>query len=392
VGLVTALTLLGFFKYYSLFATSLMTLTGGTSATVMPLLQIALPIGISFYTFHGITYLIDVYRGRVPATSSLGAYLVYVAYFPLLVAGPIERAHHLLPQLFRRRKFKIDQAADGCTQILAGYLTKMVVADNLEPIVSKVYAAPQDFSSPALMLATFLFGTQIYSDFSGYSNIAIGLSKLMGIEIMQNFRTPYFATTLPDFWRRWHISLSTFFRDYLYHPLGGNRRATAITIRNFLIVFAISGLWHGANWTFVLWGIYHGVGLAAALLIGLAFDRHVSWSWPVLALSAVVTQVFVMFGWVFFRSVTLADAMLIFNRMFDLGNFNFQQVPSGLALPLSILLVFLLIEFSMRSRQHIFDFKAGVPPVLRGLSYAAGIVVILLLGSGVRNQFIYFRF
>lgn len=387
LGIVFSLSLLGFFKYYVFFATSLATLLG--DSFLVPTVTILLPVGISFYTFQSMSYLIDVYRGAMKRSHDLSTYLLYVAYFPQLVAGPIERAIHLLPQFFSPRKFDVALAADGVRQILAGYLMKIVVADNLAPFVDQVYGAPSSYLAPALLMATFFFGMQIYCDFAAYSNIAIGLAKLMGISIMQNFRTPYFSVSLPEFWRRWHISLSTFFRDYVYIPIGGNRRSYAITVRNLIVVFGISGLWHGANWTFLLWGLYHGIGLSIVILMTASGVRLRSP--PVV--SFIATQMFVLIGWVFFRSQSFSDVSLILSRIFDISSYTSQQNHLLLVhwSSAAILVTYLLIEYVMRKRAHILDFAQG-PALWRGAAYFASLLAIVLLGSGAQTQFIYFQF
>ena len=259
-NLVLNLGVLGLFKYYDFFATSLnaLMMSLGLQAD-WPLLHLLLPVGISFYTFQALSYTIDVYRGDIRAERNWISFATYIAFFPQLVAGPIERAGKMLPQFAAPRSFSSEEAVKGCRQMLWGFVKKIVVADNCAPIVEQIFANPDAQGGSTLLYGTLLFAFQIYADFSGYSDIAIGSARLFGLHLSDNFRNPYFATNIPDFWRRWHISLTSWFRDYVYIPLGGNRKGRGRTLANTVAVFSLSGLWHGANWTFVLWGFYHGL-------------------------------------------------------------------------------------------------------------------------------------
>jgi D-alanyl-lipoteichoic acid acyltransferase DltB (MBOAT superfamily) len=246
---------LGFFKYYNFFVDSFANLIGEFGFVAHPwTLKIILPIGISFYTFHGLSYIIDVYKKKIKAERNPVDYALFVSYFPLLVAGPIERATHLLPQVKKIRIFNYEQAANGVRQILWGLFKKMVIADNCAPIVNEIFANHDQEPASRLVLGAVLFAFQIYGDFSGYSDIALGTSRLFGMELLKNFNYPYFSRDIAEFWRRWHISLSSWFRDYLYFPLGGSKGGMWMKIRNTFAIFLVSGFWHGANWTFIVWG------------------------------------------------------------------------------------------------------------------------------------------
>ena len=258
-SILVNLGFLGFFKYYNFFLESFVGAFSFFGKGINPQgLNIILPVGISFYTFQTLSYTIDVYKRKFRPTTDFGSFFAFVSFFPQLVAGPIERAKNLLPQFYKKRNFDLSKATDGMRQILWGYFMKVVVADRLALYVDVVYNNVEMHNSITLLLATVLFSFQIYCDFAGYSNIAIGTAKIFGFQLMDNFKRPYFATSITDFWRRWHISLSTWFRDYVYIPLGGNRVSKFRHYSNLFITFVISGLWHGANWTFIIWGALHG--------------------------------------------------------------------------------------------------------------------------------------
>jgi D-alanyl-lipoteichoic acid acyltransferase DltB (MBOAT superfamily) len=325
---------------------------------------------------------------------SLLSYLTFVAFFPQLVAGPIVRAALLLPQLEKRRHFNLDQAATGCRLILGGLFKKVVIADNASVFANTVYSVPSSYTAPALLLATCFFSMQIYCDFSGYTDIAIGIAKILGIEIPPNFRTPYFAHNLQDFWRRWHISLSSFFRDYVYIPLGGSNKNSFLAFRNLLVVFLISGLWHGANITFVLWGAFHFCGL----LIFRMYQKHVTVlrSKNILIhsiLAVLVTQLFVTFGWVFFRAKTLSDAYTVFSRMLNPLCYNISQLNllKGEIPIITLIVGFLTIEFIQRNHFCMMDLGRFSQSV-RVFLYSATLLSIFLFGKASQSTFIYFQF
>jgi D-alanyl-lipoteichoic acid acyltransferase DltB (MBOAT superfamily) len=267
-SIIANFVILGFFKYFNLFIDSFsLLLVSFNISTNYSSLNIILPLGISFYTFQTLSYTIDIYRKKIPAVANPITFFTYVSFFPQLVAGPIERATNLIPQFVNKRTFSPELATDGLRQILWGLMKKVVIADNCALLVSQIFDSPSDTHSGILILGTILFAFQIYGDFSGYSDIAIGTSKLLGIKLMTNFRYPYFSQNMSEFWQRWHISLSTWFRDYLYIPLGGSKGGTWMKIRNTFIIFIVSGFWHGANWTFIVWGALHGIYLISSIIL-----------------------------------------------------------------------------------------------------------------------------
>lgn len=317
MNIVAHLSILGVFKYYDFFAqsfNSLMHMIGIDAG--WPLLHLILPMGISFYTFQALSYTIDVYRGNLKAENNLINYATYLAFFPQLVAGPIERAGRLLPQFAAPSKFNLQETIEGCRQMLWGFTKKIVIADNCASIVELIFRDPQSAGGSALLYGTLLFAFQIYADFSGYSDIAIGTAKLFGIRLSPNFNNPYFATSIPDFWRRWHISLTSWFRDYVYIPLGGSRRGRYITFLNTLFVFTLSGLWHGANWTFVAWGFYNGFLFLPWCMGWLRKSKEADQRSFFKKLPSIVLTFFlVCIGWAIFRSDNLGQAWTILARI-----------------------------------------------------------------------------
>jgi alginate O-acetyltransferase complex protein AlgI len=388
--------ILGVFKYYNFFAESLNEALGvcgfGPAAAR---LDLVLPLGISFYTFQTVSSSIDIYRGTLTPTRDLVAYLSFVTFFPQLVAGPIERAGHLLPQFLRRRDFRLADASDGCRQALWGLFKKVVIADNCAVLANQVFGAPAEASWAALLAGTFLFTMQIYCDFSGYSDIAVGTARLFGFSLMQNFATPYFSRDIAEFWRRWHISLSTWFRDYVYLPLGGSRCSRGRMIRNTLAVFMISGLWHGANWTFVVWGLLNAIYFLPLQLSGAnrRFTSHTAAATLLPnvheALQIGITFVLTMLAWIFFRAASLSDAWTVLLRMFTL------QPGSALDVAVEIWLLvigFLLVEWVQRGRQHALVLQdRPLPRWGRWLCYYVVLYLILKFG-GEQQDFIYFQF
>jgi D-alanyl-lipoteichoic acid acyltransferase DltB (MBOAT superfamily) len=303
------LGLLGVFKYYNFFIENFAHLAHSLGFHTDPtLLSIALPVGISFYTFQTMSYTIDIYRKQLEPTHDFIAFAAFVGYFPQLVAGPIERASNLLPQISKPRSFNYRKAVDGLRQALWGFFKKVVIADAVAPLVDQAFTDPNLYSSSALIAGAFLFSVQIYCDFSGYSDIAIGISKLFGIDLMQNFRTPYFSRDIAEFWRRWHISLSTWFRDYLYIPLGGSRGSTLLKVRNTFAIFIVSGFWHGANWTFIIWGLINALLFLPLLLAKRNrnnLDHPSLKDFHRIAITFIITTI----AWVFFRANSLAHAI-----------------------------------------------------------------------------------
>lgn len=386
----------GFFKYYNFFADSFADLIGGLGFVVHPwTLKIILPVGISFYTFHGLSYIIDVYKKKINAERNFIEYALFVSYFPLLVAGPIERATHLLPQVKKLRIFNYEQAANGVRQILWGLFKKMVIADNCAPIVNEIFANYQTESASNLVYGAVLFAFQIYGDFSGYSDIALGVSRLFGIELLKNFNYPYFSRDIAEFWRRWHISLSSWFRDYLYIPLGGSKGGIWMKIRNTFIIFLVSGFWHGANWTFIFWGGLNALFFLPLLLRktnrnnleDVAFGRLLPSFRD--ALSIVLTFSLTCFAWIFFRATNLTEAFHYIERIFSKSLFHF---PTELTLKIIVLVGFMfVIEWINRSENHGLEVKR-FHPLIRRLLYFGIVIIILKYASFGSNEFIYFQF
>jgi alginate O-acetyltransferase complex protein AlgI len=400
ISITLNLGMLFFFKYFNFFIDSFRALFDPNAATDQwSTLNIILPVGISFYTFQTLSYTIDIYNRKTQPAQTALTFFTFVAFFPQLVAGPIERARNLIPQFETKRVFSFSQGTSGLKLILWGLFKKMVIADQLAEIVNAVYSTPESFTGLGIVIATFLFGFQIYCDFSGYSDIAIGTARLFGIELMINFRTPYFSTSFREFWRRWHISLSTWFRDYVYFPLGGNRGSSLKWARNIMITFLISGLWHGANLTFLIWGGIHGVLLVA--------EHYVS---PVFKLNGklknfagfIITFSFVNFTWLFFRAESWNHLTILFNNIFtpktaDLTSFiSFLSDSTHLTAPGRMLLfvfpIFLIIELFL-DKKNFNDLFSNSPQYVRwGFYY---VILISILFFGVLNsapQFIYFQF
>ncbi len=381
------------FKYFNFVNQSFAALTG---AAPHPL-NLILPVGISFYTFQSIAYTIDVYRRSIPPEKHLGIFATFVAFFPQLVAGPIERARHMLPQFHRRARFDAQRAVAGLRLILWGAFKKIVIADRLAIYVNAVYTTPQGYSGLPLIVATLFFAFQIYCDFSAYSDIAIGTGKILGFDLMTNFRQPYFARSIRDFWARWHISLSTWFRDYLYIPLGGNRVPFPRYLLNLLIVFVVSGLWHGASWTFVLWGALHGLYVVAEAALS---HFNLSLRLPALVKIAL-TFALVNLAWIFFRANSFADAQYILAHLLFFTDQSFTApFDAGLlsarvefALSLALILLLLMVDYGIE-RLGFERLWSAAPGVVRWATYyAAGAAVIFsgLYGVGAQ-QFIYFQF
>jgi D-alanyl-lipoteichoic acid acyltransferase DltB (MBOAT superfamily) len=401
-ALASSLGALFFFKYYNFAQESLSSFVqalGGAAA--FPALQVALPVGLSFYTFQVLSYTLDVYFGKVKAEDHFGRLALFVAFFPKLVAGPIDRAGNLLAQFQRQTRFDFDRLASGLQLILWGLFKKLVIADRLAIYVNEVFADPGAYSGPSLLLATYFFTFQIYCDFSGYTDIAIGTARILGYDLVPNFRLPYFAASITDFWRRWHMSLSTWFRDYLYIPLGGNRMESLWRwMVVILIVFTVSGLWHGAAWTFVIWGALHGV----FYLMGKLMHRPGQWLSAWLRLPSVVGKgfrIFVTFhavalAWVFFRAASLTDAVTIIKGIFMTMGGPFYAGSSQLTTALSLCAIFFLVAvqvMQVKGWAPLYRYGEGRlwPLPVRWAAYAVLIFGISILGvSG--NQFIYFQF
>jgi alginate O-acetyltransferase complex protein AlgI len=394
IGLLCNILLLGVFKYFNFFSQSAADLINALGFNVsIYFLDIALPVGISFYTFHGMSYLIDVYYAKVTPTRNFIDYSVFVSFFPLLVAGPIERATHLLPQVQNKRTFDYTQAVAGTRLVLWGLFKKVVIADTLATVVDKVYLHPEYYSGSTLLLTTIYFSFQIYCDFSGYSDIAIGTGKLFGFELLSNFKFPYFSRNIAEFWRRWHISLSSWFRDYLYIPLGGSKVGKLKAIRNTFVIFLVSGLWHGANWTFVLWG-----GINALLFIPLLLsnnNRKFAKSivaedrmWPTLKELGQMfsTLMLVSLARVFFRSPNIEAA----TDYFGLMTHELFTLPEFLSL-LAFILLFVVLEWTQRrDERNVFQIER---PVYKNALYLFMSIMIVFHHKYIdTTQFIYFQF
>ncbi len=392
---------LGLFKYYNFFAESFadaLFLIGITAD--LGSLQILLPVGISFYTFHGLSYIIDLYKDRITPERNFVDYSVFVSFFPLLVAGPIERATHLLPQIVKKREFDYAKSVDGLRQILWGLFKKIVIADNCAEYANVVFNNSQDHNGSTLLLGALFFTFQIYCDFSGYSDIALGTARLFGIELLRNFAFPYFSRDIAEFWRRWHISLSSWFKDYLYIPLGGSKGGIWMQIRNTFIIFIVSGLWHGANWTFILWGFLNALYIIPSIIFKtnrnnldiVAKGRNLPTFKELFQI--VTTFSLTLLAWIFFRSETVLQGFEYVMEIFSNSLFTAPYYPFKLK-TLSILLlipIFIFIEWIGREDQYALQsFSLNWSKRSRWTLYYGIILIIFFLG-GSEQQFIYFQF
>ena len=400
-NIVLNLSILGVFKYYNFFIENINLLFDALGWHLdWVTMQIILPVGISFYTFQALSYSIDVYQKKIPATHDIIEFFAYISFFPQLVAGPIERATNLLPQFQRRRKFDYEKAVDGCRQILWGFFKKIVIADNCAFLVNNYWDQYQELSSITLFVLGFLFSMQIYCDFSGYSDIAIGCAKLFGFNLMRNFNLPYFSRSIPEFWRRWHISLTTWFRDYVYFPLGGSKCSKWKTIRNIYIVWGVSGLWHGASWHFVCWGLFHATLLAMYNIAGIntkymniaAYGRIL----PNIkeTIQITLTFIFAVIGWIIFRSNSMAQVVGYLSAMFT--NHFFESHPLHRDIILIICVLFGGVEWLQRNKQHALQFDTNVQPFgnrfVRWCVYISIIYSCILFMAQEDQAFIYFQF
>jgi alginate O-acetyltransferase complex protein AlgI len=389
VSLVGNLGALGFFKYFDFFSIQLAHLLTTFGLKTDPiLLRMVLPLGISFYTFQALSYTIDVYRGRLEPVRDAVQYFCFISFFPHLVAGPINFAKDLLQQFDRDRFFDRGEAADGARQMLLGYFKKMVVADNLAPIVNAAYGNIAHATGWQLLIATYGFALQIYCDFSGYTDIAIGSAKLFNLHLMRNFDAPYLAQSIPDFWRRWHISLTTWFREYVYISLGGNRVGKARQTLNIAIVFLLSGLWHGANWTFIVWGALHGLFyLCFWFLSGPRSDEDVS-GWFVRSWRTLLTFHLVCFAWIFFRAPSLNDAWLVITKI---SNIFVAPISHGFRIKILLLSAAVcLLEWITRRARGFAITKWH--PVARWAFYYAIVFIVISYANLHYTPFIYFDF
>lgn len=410
LSLATNLGLLFFFKYFNFLADSFnVAFQASGFALQIPYHDFLLPVGISFYTFQTLSYTIDVYTGQQTAEKHFGIFALYVSFFPQLVAGPIERAGRLLPQFKEHQVIRYADLSDGFKQVVWGFFKKVVIADRLALFVNHVYATPESYPGIPLIIATFFFAIQIYCDFSGYSDIAIGTARMMGYELMENFKKPYFSKSIGEFWQRWHISLSTWFRDYVYIPLGGNRVSKMRWISNIMITFTVSGFWHGANWTFVVWGALNGlyliVGQETKAFRNQIFSKSPYWLRATFA--TLITFSLTNIAWIFFRANNLSDAWYVLTHLTsNLGyilliptdllterSFLFRMGLGGYEFWIAIasLIIFHLIEWFSR-KERIYEWTRNWPTVLKWSFFYFLIFSCLMFGEFNQQQFIYFQF
>lgn len=390
---------LGFFKYYNFFLDNFVSAFSffGTEINANSL-NIILPVGISFYTFQTMSYTIDVYKRKLEPTKDFIAFSAFVSFFPQLVAGPIERATNLLPQFYEKRKFTYANAVNGFRQILWGLFKKIVVADNCAQLANEIFNNSMDYNGSALFFGAIFFAFQIYGDFSGYSDIAIGTSRLFGFNLMQNFAFPYFSRDIAEFWRRWHISLSTWFRDYLYIPLGGSRGGTWMKVRNTFIIFIVSGFWHGANWTFIVWGALNALFFLPILLAKnnrrnldtVAYGKYLPTAREFM--SIMLTFGLTVMAWIFFRADNLTHAFGIIQEILSTSLFELPRSGTKFITTLQYILFFIVIEWLGRNNQFAIEyFPNKFNRVIKwGLYYV--LIIMIILNITKPEEFIYFQF
>ncbi|MBB4803641.1 D-alanyl-lipoteichoic acid acyltransferase DltB (MBOAT superfamily) [Flavobacterium nitrogenifigens] len=396
LSILVNLGFLGIFKYYNFFASSFAEMLTSFGFKTSPfLLNVILPVGISFYTFHGLSYVIDIYYKRIKAEYNFVDYSLFVSYFPLLVAGPIERATHLLPELKVKREFDLQKAKEGVYQIVWGLVKKVVIADTCAVYANAIFDHYNSMNSFSLILGAIYFAFQIYGDFSGYSDIALGVSKLFGLDLLRNFNYPYFSRDIAEFWRRWHISLSSWFRDYLYIPLGGSKGGLWMKIRNTFIIFIVSGFWHGANWTYIIWGFINAVYFLPLLLSNSNRNNidSVVLKWNLdsikVLFSILTTFLLTCIAWIFFRARTITDAVLYLKRIITDRNFEFQYLENERYNYELLLMIglFVLVEWNNRTKVEPISGKRSM------LKMALAIVAIIAFGTySDYKEFIYFQF
>jgi D-alanyl-lipoteichoic acid acyltransferase DltB (MBOAT superfamily) len=396
---------LGVFKYYNFFAESFAGFLSPMGIhTSLATLKVILPVGISFYTFHGLSYVMDIYNEKIKPEKNLVDYSLFVSFFPLLVACPIERATHLLPQIKKERTFDYSNAVNGLRQILWGLVKKIVIADNCALVANHIFDNSGAYSGSTLLLGAVFFAFQIYGDFSGYSDIAIGTARLFGIDLLRNFAFPYFSRDIAEFWRRWHISLSTWFRDYLYIPLGGSRGGTWKKIRNTFILFLVSGFWHGANWTFIAWGLLNAIYIMPSIIFNknrVHLDIVAQGKiFPNLkeVLSVGLTFGLTVFAWIFFRAENMSHALQYVSRLLSWNLFRLPESEAFLHGGISVytllflLLVFIVVEWAGRQHQYAIEaISVKIPVLIRWPAYLVLIAGIFYF-SGQEQAFIYFQF
>lgn len=400
-SIIVNLGFLGVFKYYNFFVESFSSFIAAFGLEVNPwTLNVILPIGISFYTFHGLSYVIDIYHNKINAEKNFIDYTLFVSFFPLLVAGPIERATHLLPQIKVSRSFKIENAVDGLRQILWGLFKKVVIADQCALYANHIFDNSTTYSGSTLVLGAVFFAFQIYGDFSGYSDIALGTARLFGFDLLKNFSFPYFSRDIAEFWRRWHISLSTWFRDYLYIPLGGSKGGIWMKIRNTFIIFLVSGFWHGANWTFIIWGLLNALFILPSIVLNtnrsnldvVAQGR----SLPTLKefFKIIITFTLTVFAWIFFRSESVEQALIFVQRIFTKTLFSAPSLTGMVLSMYLIILIFFFVFLEWLGRESNYGLeRLGLtwPKYIRWTFYYF-LVFLILYYAGSEEQFIYFQF
>ena len=400
-SILVNLGFLGFFKYYNFFLDNFITAFSffGTELSGNSL-NIILPVGISFYTFQTLSYTIDVYKRKLEPTKDFIAFAAFVSFFPQLVAGPIERATNLLPQFYKKRTFQYDKAVDGLRQILWGLFKKIVIADNAAELANQIFNNSSEYDGSTLVLGVIFFTFQIYGDFSGYSDIAIGTSRLFGFDLKQNFAFPYFSRDIAEFWRRWHISLSTWFRDYLYIPLGGSRGGTWMKVRNTFLIFIISGFWHGANWTFIVWGALNAIYFLPLLLLNknrvntdtVAEGKYLPSIKEFFQMG--ITFSLTIFAWIFFRADNVSHALNYISSIFSKTVFNFPNFHGKLHAftTLVLIAICLVIEWFGRSDRFALEkFGNKSNRNIRWVFYYS-IIILIFWFSGSQQEFIYFQF
>ena len=393
---------LGFFKYYNFFAESFAEFLSNFGIHSDPwVLNIILPVGISFYTFHGLSYVIDIYKRRITAEKNWIDYALFVSFFPLLVAGPIERATHLLPQIKKSRTFNYANSVDGLRQILWGLFKKMVVADNCAHYANIIFSDHQQYTGVTLVFGAILFAFQIYGDFSGYSDIALGTARLFGIDLLRNFSYPYFSRDIAEFWRRWHISLSTWFRDYLYIPLGGSKGGNWMRIRNTFIIFIVSGFWHGANWTFIMWGFLNALFILPSIMMKTNRNNlDIVAEGKILPSIKEFLQIVITFGlacfcWIFFRANSVGEAFSYIKRIFqtiDKGVFYPYKLLNGDFRVIIFVVIMLIFEWIMREQLHPLRKPFTNLPAFGRWAIYIFLAIMILLFAGEQAEFIYFQF
>ena len=395
-NIILNLVILGVFKYYNFFVESFVSAFAMAGVNLQShTLKIILPVGISFYTFQALSYSIDVYKRKIEATRDIFAFFAFIGFFPLLVAGPIERAKNLLPQFFIKRKFEYEQAVDGLRQILWGLFKKVVIADNCAIYVNQVFDGYHDQIGSTVLLGAMFFAFQIYCDFSGYSDIALGTARLFGFNAMRNFAFPYFSRDIAEFWRRWHISLTTWFRDYVYIPLGGSRVSKLKVVRNTFIIFLISGFWHGANWTFIVWGAFHAILFLPLILLDknrkytniAAENKYLPNVKEFFQIG--ITFLMVTLGWIFFRAESISQALFMLKSIFSKSIVEMPDFNNSVTL--TLIFVMLIIEWIGRHGQHPLENLKNRNKIFRWLVYFF-ISLLIFCFRGQSENFIYFQF